>query len=506
MNSRTRLIFGIFGLFLFLVATWQILKVRSELDVTTTHAGEMPVEIIAPKGENNSDRPIVLIGHGFAGSGVIMRGFAYTLAKAGYVAVLWDFDGHGGNPRPLSSGLSRGDLLPNAEQALAKAVELGIGDPAHVAILGHSMGSGVALSYGQKHPDTRATIAVSPVGTAVSQELPHNLLLLAGENEPAFQQNAQERLAEAGGEGGDPALGTARKLVIIPLVEHISIVFSPQSHREARQWLDLTFGAQPGALDYTDHRIGWYGLGVLGVVLAAGMLIPSSQAVQGKLNPAFWKRLLALLLGTLGATGLLWALGLAGLDLTRSLGMTLGGYLLAWFGIAGIISCLLMEVFQSGGLFSRRSMTQAWTWITTLRGRIIASGLLVAGALWLGFGLLGGQVWLPWLLIPQRLALWPLGVVCMLPWFMTVGQAASRANGWGRLGWWAAQSAAIVVSLVLTMLVTPGVYFLSLILPVFPLILGVHAAAAGRQRSAWAFGLSAAMFASWALLAVFPLN
>jgi hypothetical protein len=55
------------------------------------------------------------------------------------------------------------------------------------------------------------------------------------------------------------------------------------------------------------------------------------------------------------------------------------------------------------------------------------------------------------------------------------------------------------------MQLTEGVFFLALILPVFPLILGAHAAAAGRQRNAWAFGLSAALFASWALLAVFPL-
>jgi hypothetical protein len=293
--------------------------------------------------------------------------------------------------------------------------------------------------------------------------------------------------------------------VVIPLVEHISIVFPPKAHQEARQWLDLTFGDQPGAQNHHDYRIGWYGLGVIGMLLAAGTLIPSSQGAVGRYFPAFWKRWLALVLGALGATGLLWLLGLAGVDLTQSLGMMLGGYLLAWFALAGIIAGLLLEIFQSGSLYRRKSQPSAWNWLVGFGWRDALKALFVAGALWLGIGLLGGQVWLPWLLIPPRLVLWPLGVLCMLPWFLVVGQSASRANAWGRLGWWAAQSAALLLGLFLSMQLTEGVFFLALILPIFPLILGAHAAAAGRQRNAWAFALSGALFASWALLAVFPL-
>jgi hypothetical protein len=47
--------------------------------------------------------------------------------------------------------------------------------------------------------------------------------------------------------------------------------------------------------------------------------------------------------------------------------------------------------------------------------------------------------------------------------------------------------------------------FLFLILPLFPFMLGFHALAGGRQGSAWAFGLSGAMFMSWLVMAVFPL-
>ena len=72
-----------------------------------------------------------------------MRGFALSLAYAGYVVVLWDFDGHGTNPRllPLTTRLE--PLITDAETALAEVETRGLGDPDRVAILVHSMGSGV---------------------------------------------------------------------------------------------------------------------------------------------------------------------------------------------------------------------------------------------------------------------------------------------------------------------------------------------------------------------------
>lgn len=68
------------------------------------------------------------------------------------------------------------------------------------------------------------------------------------------------------------------------------------------------------------------------------------------------------------------------------------------------------------------------------------------------------------------------------------------------------QSVFILASLLLAVRLSSGLSFLMLILPVFPVLLGAHALAAGRQRDPWAFGVSAALFTSWAVLAVFPLQ
>ena len=238
---------GIFGSLLVLVSAWQISTAARGLKIVRASSKGVPMVFVGPADAMDGSRPLVLVGHGFAGSETVMRGFAYTFAHAGYVVALWDFDGHGSNPNPLPADTLGGSLIPNAEAALEETQRLGLADTRRVAILGHSMGSGVALAFGQQHPETAATIAVSPVGTSVTLKLPHNLLLMAGSLEPNFSRNAEKRLAEAGGSGGDPAQGTGRKLVIIQNVEHVSILFSTKAHTTALEWLDATFGSQPGA-------------------------------------------------------------------------------------------------------------------------------------------------------------------------------------------------------------------------------------------------------------------
>jgi pimeloyl-ACP methyl ester carboxylesterase len=488
---------GIFGLLLVLPSVWQLAAATRGLEITNIRSAAPPLTIIAPKEGEPSSRPLVLIGHGFAGSSVIMRGFALTLAHAGYTAVLWDFDGHGTNPQPLASDMRSGALLANAEAALAEAQERGFGEPGREppepgsAILGHSMGSGVALLFGQEHPETAATIAVSPAGQPVTPELPRNLLLMAGTLEASFLRNAEERLAEAGGLGGDPAMSTARKLVAVPGVEHISILFSPTAHAAAREWLDAAFGPQSGAKDFTDRRILWYGLGLLGTLLAAIAVAPlvAETASASTAKRPLWWRLGALTGGALGATLTLWLAGKAGLGLRTLLGLQVGGYLLFWFGVAGLIGLLLL-----------------WNRPSPPTRRAVLGGLLAFAALWLGVGLLGQRVWLPWLLIPRRLLLWPLGALLLLPWFLAAGEVSQGTGIAGRAGWWLAQSAILISALTLALQLSPEMGFLLLILPLFPVSLGLHTLAAAPYRASWPFALSGALFVSWLLLSVFPLQ
>jgi alpha-beta hydrolase superfamily lysophospholipase len=507
----TRWILLLAGLLLVAASVGQIRAAERGITIVPFQAGEIPATAFYPAGIDPASRPAVMIAHGFSGSQEVMRGFALDLAHAGYTALTWDFDGHGRNPRPLEGNIQAGrsGLAGNAEAVLAAAAGRGLAGRERTAILGHSMGSGVALAYGQEHPGTAAVIAVSPVGQPVTPELPRNLLLMAGTSEAGFLDNARQRLAEAGGAGtglsGDPALGTARRLIPIQHANHLTILFAGQARRAARAWLDLTFGPQPGAVPAAaavlDPRLAWYGLGMLGTVLAAVALVgglaqgwnisEEQKAAAGALPAALllpWRRLGALPLGALAATLGLWLLGRIGLDLSTIFGLRIGGYLLVWFMTAGLAALL-----AQGARIER------------FRGRAAPGGLLVFAALWLGVGLLGSLVWQPWLLIPARLVLWPLAALLVLPWFLAAGQALHGAGWLGQLGGWLLHSLALAGGLLLALVLDPGLGFLALILPVFPVVLLFHGLACLPFRGGWAFALSGALFVAWLVLVVFPL-
>jgi hypothetical protein len=231
---------------------------------------------------------------------------------------------------------------------------------------------------------------------------------------------------------------------------------------------------------------------VLGTLLAATALAPLVAEPSPARAPdrPHWRRLVALAGGALGATLALWLLGKTGLGLRSLLGLLVGGYLMIWFGVAGLLGLLLLRVRPS--LPSHRA---------------VLGGLLAFAALWLGVGLLGQLVWLPWLLIPQRLLLWPLGGLLLLPWFLAVGEVARGAGIPRGLGWWLGYSAVLAGGFSIALCLNPDeLGFIIIVLPLLPIVLGLHALAAVPHRGSWPFALSGALFTSWLFLAVFPLQ
>lgn len=482
-------IIGFLSVLIILTAAIQLWVTSEDLEILEVNTSHPPVTFIIPQG-SIEDRPLVLAGHGFAGSRQNLYGFAITLAKAGYPLILWDFDGHARNSNPFPSSMDGEEFLANAENALAIARDHGFPND-QTAILGHSMGSGVALQYGLTNPDTSATIAISPVPREVTPLLPRNLLLMAGSNEAPFLRNAELILEEAGGSGGSHFEGNARQLAVIPYVEHISILFSPVAHQKALEWLNLTFGTQPGAVDYTDIRLVWWLLGLVGTVLFSFSIAPISaeKPIPIERQISWWKLLLILAIGSIAATMLLWLLNLIGLEIRNSLGLLVGGYLLIWFAITGIL-CWLLTRMQ----------------IPRPSAKGVISGLLTLALLWLGVGLFTHFVWMNWLLIPSRLPIWLLGGLISLPLFLFLGMILETKSLGQRLVWWLGYSLVISASLLLGVLLIPEIGFLLLILPLIPVILGLHALIAAPQRGAWAFAISGALWVSWAMVAVFPLQ
>ena len=488
--KNVRWVVVIIGSILFVLSVWQILAAASGLEVIKVNSADPPVTLMSPADGDADTRPLVLIGHGFAGSRVIMYGFALTFAHAGYNVALWDFDGHGTNSEPMSLDVQRDSLVESAEAVLMDAMERGLVEQGQISILGHSMGSGVALDFSVQHPETAATVAVSPVSRQVTVALPKNLLLMAGSNEAAFVKTAEELLADAGGTGGNSHNGTARMLVVIPNVEHVSILFSPQAHQAAHAWMEDVFGTQRGASPYTDRRIIWYGLGLVGALMVIMGLAPLLVDPHTNIQPRtpLWRRVAALVVGVVGGTLFLWVLNLLGVQLQTFMGLLVGGYVLVWCGVVGVM-CWLVLWQRPEGVTARK----------TLVAFVIFAGL------WVGVGLLGQLVWLQWLLIPQRLVLWLMGGVLLIPLFMALAEMVRGSGILGRIGWWLYYSLVLAGGLVLAITLNPDLGVLGLILPLLPAVFGFHALAAGPYRSRWSFALSGAFFLSWVIAAVFPL-
>ncbi|MCU0855034.1 MAG: lysophospholipase, partial [Rhodobacteraceae bacterium] len=89
-----------------LLSVWQLERARSGLSVSSLPVGTTPATLYRI-GE--APAPLVVVAHGFAGSTQLMQAFSLTLARAGYLVLAFDFEGHGRNPVPMSGDVTRID-------------------------------------------------------------------------------------------------------------------------------------------------------------------------------------------------------------------------------------------------------------------------------------------------------------------------------------------------------------------------------------------------------------
>ncbi|MEP1077239.1 alpha/beta fold hydrolase [Leptolyngbya sp. PL-A3] len=475
---------------LLIVLSWLGIAVaRSGLEVRSFQKEGVPLLYLAPQGA--SEIPGVLVAHGFAGSKQLMLGYGHVLAHAGYAVMLWDFDGHGAN----GTRLQRYELQQNLDVALQALLEQPQVDPSRLALLGHSMGSGIVMNAGIRErvseADRRyrfaATIAVSPTGANVTPQSPQNLQLQVGSGEGGFVSNAERLLAQAGGENTSLATGQGRELVVIPGVEHITILFSDGSHQAALRWLDATFGRTNDS-QYRDRRMAWYGLHLLGWLIGLAAISPLLNIpplIATKIAPI--RRWVGLIIAPLVATAGLVLLS-QWFDLQNLGGVQVGGAVGVWFLIAGLTWL---------GLLARLPLP-------TLRA--VGLGVLLFVILWIAFGALAQLIWLQWWLIPIRLRVWlPIAIACF-PWFLAAGIMQENIGVGKRFLWWLGQSVVLIGGFVLTLNFLPQLGFMFLLLPLFPPLMGILSLVAGLLNQAWVYAIGSALFFGWLLAAGFPLS
>ena len=272
-----RFLVGLLATAAILLGLFELHEGSRELNVTRTFVGGTPLTIFRP--HSAAPAPVVVIAHGFAGSQQLMQPFAETLARNGYVAVTFDFLGHGRNPVSMHGDINEGltitaALLKELTDVAASARKLP-GSDGRLAVLGHSMASDIVVRYAQAHPDVEATVAVSVFSPVVTPASPRNLLVIVGALEPAMLRNEGLRIVNltAGGTAspgetyGQFSDGTARKLVLARGVEHIGVLYSHDSMVEAVRWMQAAFGDRP--YEEIDSRGRWLALMFAGIVALA---------------------------------------------------------------------------------------------------------------------------------------------------------------------------------------------------------------------------------------------
>jgi len=332
---------------------------RSEagVQIEKSWLGSTPVTVFSPATSSATSPdglPVVVISHGFAGSQQLMQAYAITLARNGFIAVTFDYYGHGRNLEPLSGdvmdieGATR--FLRNQTAAVADYALALPGAGAELALLGHSMASDIIVRHAASDPRVIATVAVSMFSPAVTQDSPDNLLAIVGNLEGFLKDEALRVVGlvteqpEAGVTYGSFDDGSARRAVFAPAVEHVGVLYSPTALREAAEWLDQAFARPPGSTTgYVDDRGLAIPLLLAGLVLLAwplSKLLPRVVEPGRGLNPG-WRALLpAAILPALATPLLLVAFP------ADFLGVLVGGYLAVHFALYGLITagfCLWFE-------------------------------------------------------------------------------------------------------------------------------------------------------------------
>ena len=323
------------------IALWHLSAAFTGVAISRAHAGKTPVTLF--NFNKGSTAPIVVIAHGFAGSQQFMQPFAMTLARNGYQVVTFDFLGHGRNPVPMSGDITRDTgVTPLLVAELGRVIEfVRLGSGNKIALLGHSMATDIIVRYAMAHPEIEATVAVSMFSPGVAAASPRNLLVIVGANEPQFLKDEALRTAsmQAGGPAapqvtyGSFADGTARRASFSPGVEHIGVLYSADSLREAADWLGHVFGMAPaGFMDARGPMLGLLFAGLIALAWPLAGWLPRlvPQPVGAGLT---WRRLLPLALGPAVLTPLiLWKLP------TQFLPILLGDYLTAHLALYGLLT------------------------------------------------------------------------------------------------------------------------------------------------------------------------
>ncbi|MEM9902949.1 MAG: alpha/beta fold hydrolase [Pseudomonadota bacterium] len=458
------------------------------IETTELRIGDTPATLYALPGTEAA--PLVVVAHGFAGSRQFMQGFSLTLARSGYAALAFDFQGHGRNPAPMSGDVNAVDgttqrLIDETNRVIAAGLarrEAGGG----LALVGHSMATDVLVRAAAQRDDVDAIAAVSMYSEAVTAETPHRLLMVTGQWEPHLREAALDYMGMVtpGAVEGETAQSgeIVRRAVVAPYVEHVGVLYSETTLTEVRAWLDDTFGRESAAP--VAQRGPWVALLMVGIVALAWPVFSAFPERGAALVPTWRAIALATVLPALAAPLVLWPVE------TSVLPVLVADYLAFHLAVYGALQIGLLYAMGY-----RLPLGGGWA--------ALALALYGIGVFGLALDAFGASF------VPHAGRLPIIAAVALGAVPFMLGDALATAGGRAPLLRRLAVRLGLFVSLAIAVsLDFEGLFFVVLILPIillFFVIYGTMGGWIGRRAGPLAQGLGLGFCLAWAIGVSFPL-
>jgi hypothetical protein len=462
---------------------------RSGVTFTDRFVASTPVTTLTRDG---AEGPHVVIAHGFAGSRAMMQSYGLTLAQAGYRVHMFDFEGHGAHPVPMSGDVTRIEGTTRLLMNQTRAVIDDVADGTPVALLGQSMATDVLIRVALEE-QTGPLVLLSAFSQAVTADRPQDMVLISGQWEPHLREfgvNALQMVNPDAQEGETVEQGDViRSAIIAPWTEHVSILQSRAGRLAALNWLNRAYDRDTLV---SAPPTGWAFLALMASITVLASVLARFVVPDTPLPPSHQPGVVRYI-GTLLVPAILTPIIALPLDF-GVLPVLVADYLAIHLGVFGLLSLAMQR-----WLWGRFPL--GWTGVEIFTLALVA--LLAWGIGVFGFALdRYGANFFP---IAERLPIIAALVIGAIPFMVADAQLVWKASLWRRI----AARAALLVSLgIAVALDLEGLFFLLIIAPVIVLFFFVHGAmgrAFGKRAGPLLAGIGLGIILAWALGVSFPM-
>lgn len=500
--------------------------------------GHLPTPMLVFAPSRQPLNVIAVIAHGYSANKEMMSAFGVDLAKQGVTTYTFDFPGHG------ASTLGYHDvaqLVEAVDEVVHYALAHAPAPQPKLALIGYSLGTIAVGEFALQHPELKsltATILVAGIlqdHPTVSN--PRNLLVLSGQFDlPGINDISASLVASGCGVSAAVIASTYqcdasglyghRARIILPGLNHISIVTATSTHTAVIHWLgqyvDQRIGTQPVNADV---RLHWLLVGFLAAALGMLPLLALGAAITGlRVGKASRGAASELLLPLIGRAVLL-GLGLA---LAAALPL-LHAVLPSEFWASPTIPFLRQQVAPDVALFlllAGAFLVGGIAYVPPIRSylvrqlrqRVLAQltlALVAATYLYATLGSLSSFAWEGLTLTPSRAWRAVIYALMLWPFFfgmqLLLGAVAARKvtrTVWTEAGAIGLLTASLIAAIIMNFV---RLSYLGILLPMFVIVLlaMVGANAWTRRVAAPSVVLLATtetLLLAWALAATLPLT